>query len=86
MLGISEFFKKIQSSYTKEIFIRNAIREVILQKTGVDVPIGSVSFKSNAVILNNVSQSLKSVIFIKKQAILKEIAEKQNIRVVSDIS
>jgi hypothetical protein len=85
MFGISEFFKKIQGSYTKEILIRNAIKEAILHQTGADIPITAVIFKSDTVMLTGVSQSLKSAIYIKKQAILKEIADKQDVRVVNDI-
>ncbi len=85
MFGISEFFKKIQGSYAKEILIRTAIKDAILRHTGALVPIAAVTFKGGTVFLNGISQSLKSAIYIKKQAILEEIAEKQNIRIVHDI-
>ncbi len=85
MFGIGEFFKKIQGTFAKEVLLRDAIRQAVLHQTGGDVPIHSISFKSDAIILSNVSQSLKSVVYIKKRSILKEIAEKQNIKVLNDI-
>lgn len=85
MFGISEFFKKFQNSYTKEVYIRTAIKDSITKHTGAVVPLSAITFRSGAVILDGVSPSLKSVIYIKKQTILKEIALKQDIRVVTDI-
>ena len=85
MFGIGDFFKRFQGVFAKEILVRNAIKEAILRHTGADIPITSIAFKSGAVILSNVSQSLKSAIYIKKSAIIKDIAEKQNIRYVNDI-
>lgn len=85
MFDISNFFKKFQGAFAKEVLIRTAIKDAIRASTGVEIPLTSISFKSGTVFLNDISQSLKSAVFIKKQAILKEISEKQNIREVTDI-
>ena len=85
MFGIGDFFKKVQSSYTKELFIRTCIIEAIKETVHIDVPIAAVAFKGSVVTLNNTSQSLKSAVFIKKQSILKKINEKQQIRAVTDL-
>lgn len=85
MFDISNFFKKFHGAFAKEVLIRSTIREAILKYTGAEVPLTAIAFKSETVILEGVSQSLKSAIYIKKQAILKEIALKQNMRAVTDI-
>ena len=85
MFGISGYFKKIQSAFAKEVLMREVIKEAILHQTGADLPIKSIAIKSGTITLENISQSLKSAIYIKKQAILKEIAGKQDIRPMIDI-
>jgi hypothetical protein len=51
----------------------------------VEIPLESITFKSTTIELKNVPQSLRSVIFIKKNAILKAVNEAQAIRQVTDI-
>ena len=86
MFGIGGFFKKIQNSFAKEFLVREAVREAILKQTGADLPLSVINFRSSTVILGSgVSQSLKSAIYIKKTSILKEIADKQTGRMVTDI-
>jgi hypothetical protein len=85
MFNIAGFFKRIQNTHTKELFIRSIIGAAIKKYTSNEVPIESITFNSSTVILKNVSQSLKSAIFVKKQSILKEINSEQTIRIVSDI-
>ncbi len=85
MFGIGDFFKRIQNSYGKEIFIRSAVQNAIKKYTGSEVPIKDMTFKGEVVTLSNISQSLRSVLYIKKQNILKEINSVQGARVISDI-
>jgi hypothetical protein len=85
MQGISEFFKRIQGNYAREIMVRQAVREAVLKHTGADLPIASIIFKSTTVMLKNISHSARSAIYVKKPAILKDISEKQNIRIIKDI-
>lgn len=85
MLNIGQFFKKIQNKHTKELFIRSVVKDVIQKYVGVEVPVESISFKSDTVVLQGVSQTAKSQIFIKKQAIVQEVNSKQNIRRIVDV-
>ncbi|MFA6295643.1 MAG: hypothetical protein WC666_04520 [Candidatus Paceibacterota bacterium] len=85
MIGLGEFFKKVQNSFLKEVSLRTAIRDIIKKYTEADVSIENISYKNNIIILKDVSQTVRSVIFIKKQAILKEISEKQDIYKITDI-
>ncbi|MBU6232400.1 MAG: hypothetical protein KGI45_03355 [Patescibacteria group bacterium] len=85
MQGIGEFFKRIQGAIGKEIAVRNMIREAIKKRTGADIDIGSIKLKNGIVELSGVSQSLRSAIFIKKQAILGDIDSAQSAIRVSDI-
>jgi hypothetical protein len=85
MYGIHEFFKKIQNSFSKEILVRQAIGQAIKKHIGEDVPVENISIKNGVVQLKNVSQSAKSSIFIKKQAILREIATIQSLKAINDI-
>jgi methylphosphotriester-DNA--protein-cysteine methyltransferase len=70
MLNISEFFKRIGGVQAKEVAKRDAIRVAIKQFIDIDVPITSISFKSTVANLKDVSQTAKSVIYMKKKAIL----------------
>lgn len=85
MFNIAGFFKKIQNSHTKELFIRTIVIQAIKKFTQSDIPIESVSFNSSTIVLKNISQSLRSIIFIKKQTIISEINSSQTIRIVTDI-
>jgi len=73
MFNISKFFSRINSSFGKEIILRTAICSAIKKHTGIDIQIGDLTIKSGIVNVNGVSQSARSAIFIKKQAILKEL-------------
>jgi hypothetical protein len=85
MIGLGGFFKKVQSSFSKEISLRMTVSGVIRTHVGVEIPIESISYKNKAIILRDVNQAVRSAIFIKKQAILKEIAEKQDVWRAEDI-
>lgn len=84
MLGIGEFFKKIQNVRMREMLIRSTAQEVIKNQTSVEVPIDAISFKSGTMLLN-VNQTARSVIYIKRQGIMEEINSKQKVRTVTDI-
>lgn len=72
MFGISGFFKNIQNSFTKEVVLRNSIKEVIKKYTGADIPIENIVCKNGVVNLKNTNSSALSAIFIKKSKILSE--------------
>ena len=85
MFNISGFFKRIQNAHTKELFIRTVIRDSIKKSTTIEIPLESISFNASTAILKGISQSLRSVIFIKKRVILADINANQTIRAISDI-
>ena len=73
MLGIGEFFKKIRNAQTREILIRSDIQKAIHGATGVDIPIESILIKIREISLKGISSDIKSVIYIKKTTLLKQI-------------
>lgn len=85
MLGIGEFFKKIQGSFAKEIFARTIVKEAIKKHTGADVPIEDISIKSATISLGSVNQATRSAVYIKKTAILKELTLQDELRFIKDI-
>lgn len=85
MFGIGQFFSKIQNSFAKEVLIRTVMKDAIKKYVGLEIPIENISVKSGTITLDNVSQSARSAIFIKKQAIIKEIMAAQNIKNITDI-
>lgn len=85
MLNIGQFFKKIQNKYTQEFFVRTVIKEQIQKYIGIVVPIEDISIKSGDVILKNISQTGRSQIYIKKQALLHGINSAQQSKKITDI-
>ena len=85
MIGISEFFKKIQGSFAKEIIARTIIKEAIRKYVGADIPIEMISIKGSSIILGGVNQSVKSAIYIKKQSILKDVVGTKEHHYIKDI-
>lgn len=85
MIGLGEFFKKVQNSFVKELSLRASIKEIVMKHTNIEIPIENISYKSGSIILKNVNQTAKSVIFIKKKVILEEIYKQNPGLVVSDI-
>ena len=85
MLGIGDFFKRIKSSVSKEVFVRNAIKEAVKKFAGVDIRLEDISFQGSTAILRNINQSARTTVFIKKHAIIREANATQNFRRVSDI-
>lgn len=85
MIGLGDFFKRVQNSFSKEIFLRTAIIDSIKLLTGIEISVDGITIKGNVVVLKNLNQTAKSAIFIKKQAIIREIESKQNIKKIVDI-
>lgn len=85
MLKISEFFKKIQSKHTQELFVRSIIQSILKKYLSIEVPVENISFKSDSIILKGISQVARSQIFIKKEFIIKDINIDQSIKKFSDI-
>lgn len=74
MKSIGEFFSNIQNRHAQEVFLRTIIQQVLKKIADVDVGVSDVSLKSGTVTIKRISPTAKSFIFLKKQAILREIA------------
>lgn len=85
MLSIAKFFERIQNKRSKDVFIRTVVQNAIQKNTGVVVQLESVTFRGEGVSLKNVTPTLLSAIFIKKNQILRDINAEQAMRVVQDI-
>ena len=82
MLGLSGFFKNIQNAFTKEVVLRTAIQKTIKNQVGLEIPLENIVCKNGIVSLKNVNSSALSAIFIKKEKIIKEIKENEQVSVV----
>ncbi len=85
MLSIKSFFEKIQNVRTKELFVRSTISDVIKKLTSIEISPENISFSSSTLHLKGINQSARSVIFIKKTNLIKEINDAQSAKVVTDI-
>lgn len=85
MYGIKEFFKKIQSKYTQELFIRTVIQETLQSYIHQKTPLDDIRIENTSITLQNSSPTVKSQLLIKKTKILAEINSKQTIRVFTEL-
>jgi hypothetical protein len=85
MQNIREFFKKISNIHAQEIALRGRIQAVVKEKTSIEIPIEDIVIKSGMVTFKHISQAAKSVIFIHKQKIIKEINTLDAASTVRDI-
>ncbi len=85
MFNISKFFNRVNSSFGKEIVLRTAICSAIKKHTGIEVGMGDLTIKSGIVNVKGISQGARSVLFIKKQQILKEVQGAQLSKAITDI-
>lgn len=85
MRNIGEFFQRIQKAQVGRFFIQTNIAEVIKKITNIEIPTKNIIISGSKVVLNGISQSAKSEIFIKKGNILKEINTVQEKIKISDI-
>ncbi len=85
MFGIGHLFKKMQNRQTREFFVRDIIRQVIKEVVGADVLTENIQIKEAVVSILNMSQVLRSEIFMKKNRIMRLANEKQDIITIKDI-
>ncbi len=78
MKGIGNLLDKFKSIAVQEINKRVFIVEIIKNKIGVDIKMEDISIKDGIVSIK-VKSIVKNQIFIKKQALIKEISKKINI-------
>ena len=85
MKRISEFLARFRNIQARESLIRLAIQQALKSRLVLEVPLESISCKGATITLKGVDQTARSAIFIKKEAILKEINGLQSIRIIKDI-
>ncbi|MDE2038333.1 MAG: hypothetical protein KGI69_03910 [Patescibacteria group bacterium] len=85
MKSIKEFFAKARERQARELAPREIIRKSLKAKAGVDVPVGAIGFKGDNAVVKGMSASARSAVFVKKAAILADIAAQGCPRKVSDI-
>lgn len=85
MFNIRDFLKKASNKQAKEIIFRQAVRDSVKKIANIDVLLDNVHVKSSVVFLKDISQAARSVIFVKKQAILEELNKSQDAYKISDI-
>lgn len=85
MIGIGQFFHRIQNTFTKEVLVRKLIVGSVKENTNVDIPIESIVLKNGVVFLKNISNTAKSVVYIKKSKIIQQVNDQQQVRLILDI-
>ncbi len=85
MFNIGQFFKKFENARLKEVGFRIIVQKELKEIASIEVPIEAVSIKASVISLNGLSQGARSVIYIKKMAIIDAINREQRSYKVSDI-
>lgn len=85
MLSIGSFLDKIKNKQTKEILFRSYVADIISKIIGVSISSANILYKNGVVTIKDVNSSIKSLIYIKKQAIIKEFELSKNSQKIIDI-
>lgn len=85
MKSIADFFSRIQGKQAQKILLYSLIKEAVSNRAGIDTPLESIAISGKILTLKGLDQAAKSVIFIKKAAIIDEINKKMNHPAISDI-
>lgn len=85
MFNIKDFLVRIKGLQAKEHLIKSSIQEAVKKNIDLDVSSEAICISGSTVILNKISQSARSALFIKKDIILEDINERQQARLISDI-
>jgi len=85
MKSISEFFGRFRNIQVRESLVRLAVQQALKGWLALEVPLEAISCKGATVTLKGVDQSARSALFIKKEAVLKEINAAQSVRIIRDI-
>ena len=69
----------------RESLVLIAAQQALKKQFAIEVPLGSISRKGSLITLKGIDQATRSALFIKKEAILKEINGLQSVRTIRDI-
>ena len=85
MKSIAEFFKNIKGRQARAVHLRMVVKEAVEKYAHVSVPLEAIDLSSGTAVLKGLDQTAKSVVFIKKTAILAEIGARPDTQSVVDI-
>lgn len=85
MRSIAEFFAKIQNRQAQELFGRKFVADAIQKVLNMEIKAENITLKNGKATISGLSSTAKSQFFIKKNAILKEIASSNPTRPVTDL-
>jgi hypothetical protein len=74
MFNISQILDRVRSLRESNIGKRMVVKNTINKFVSIDIPVEQIEIKSSKVFVKNISQAAKSEIFLKKAAIIEEIA------------
>jgi FKBP-type peptidyl-prolyl cis-trans isomerase (trigger factor) len=85
MFGIGHLLEKFKSIQAKEALYRQVVLDAVKKHTNIEVSPLDINKRSHEIILSKLSSEARSVIFMKKQHILKDINEHELLRHIRDI-
>lgn len=85
MFNISSFFAKVRTIQAKEELVRKSISDAIEMHAGFTPTHDSIRFEGSTAIIQNMTSSEKSRIFIKRAAILDQANMTQTIKKIEAI-
>ena len=85
MFNIKDFLKRFSVLKNSQIAFREVVSASIRKNAGIDVPLHGISIRSRTILLKGLSPGARSVVFIKKQAILGDIDKNQSGYIIDDI-
>ena len=85
MFNIKDFFKRVQNTQAGNFLLQSIVSDAVKKVASVEVLPINITISSSKVILGGISQAARSEIFIKKEAILREINTLQGSRKITEI-
>jgi hypothetical protein len=85
MRSIAEFFKNIKSRQARTAHLRAVVQEAVEKHAHISVPLEAIDLSVGTAVLRGLGQTAKSVIFIKKPAIMEEIKARLDNGAIVDI-
>ncbi|MGC9605376.1 MAG: hypothetical protein ABSF56_01275 [Minisyncoccia bacterium] len=85
MKSISEFFENIRTRQARTARLCTVVQGAVEEHAHIPVQLEAISFSGRTAVIRGLDQTAKSVVFVKKTAILAEIGAKLGDRSVVDI-